>query len=136
MNTHKIPTERKLQLVRTIREENKSNRLNLRTREHILYGRPVDMTLYGAQEETVEETPISTFKLRIVLAVCIFAAYFALDMAGGTVFGKSAGEVYRMLEEDYQSNVFDFISNITYTLDNTPEEEKAAETALPSLPGK
>lgn len=116
-----IPTEKKMQLVHMIREENKSNQLKLRNRENILYGRPFTPALYSVEESEEEATAVSTLKLRFLLAAGLFVAYLVLDMGGGSILGKNAGDLYLMMEEDYQSNVFDFISNITYTLDNKAE---------------
>lgn len=119
-----VSADKRMQLVHMIREENKSNQLKIRNRESILYGKPFLSNAYAA-EDTAEnaEMPVSTFKLRFLLALALFIVYLLLDMGGGSILGKDTKEIYLMLEEDYQSNLFDFIENITYTLDDTAEPE-------------
>lgn len=117
-----IPVEKKMQLIHMIREENKTNRLKIRNRENILYGRPLSPATYSMEEtEENAELPVSTFKLRFLLAIALFVMYVILDMGGGSIFGKNTKEIYLLLEEDYQTNIFDFIQNITYTLDDTTD---------------
>lgn len=127
-----IPIEKRMQLVHMIREENKTNQLKLRNRENILYGRPLVSSLHSTEhatqeyaQEAMEETPVSTFKLRFLIAVALFVTYLILDMGGGSILGKNAKEIYLMVEEDYQSNIFDFIENITYTLNDTADAEES-----------
>ena len=112
-----------MQLIHMIREENKTNQQKIRNRENILYGRPLVSSVQMVEENTeAEDIPaVSTFKLRFLVAVVLFATYLVLDMGGGSILGKNTKEIHLMMKEDYQSNIFDFIENITYTLNDTAE---------------
>ena len=127
-----IPIEKRMQLIHMIREENKSNQIKLRNRENILYGKAFTPSLRSMEAvtqeypaDTMSEAPISTFKLRFLVAIALFVTYLILDMGNGSIMGKNAKEIYMMIEEDYQTNVFDFIENITYTLNDTVDKEEA-----------
>ena len=78
-------TQRRLELMRLIREENHNNQQRIRTREEILYGKsgsysssdeygyPLSAAEYSRPEEGVH---MSSFGLRLVIAVLLFGIYF------------------------------------------------------------
>ena len=87
----KVTPEKKMELARYIREENLGNRMKLRQREHILYGKDTQLPLfdrgqlaesesfpgYGMpdREAGVPDGAMGSFKYRMVLAVLLFVAF-------------------------------------------------------------
>lgn len=78
-------TQRRLELMRLIREENHNNQMRIRTREEILYGKsdsyggfdeygyPLTAAEYSRPDESVH---MSSFGLRLVIAVLLFGIYY------------------------------------------------------------
>jgi len=121
MDSH-ISLEKKLQLVKKIRQEHQLNQNTVRGREAFLYGRSMpyknDMSAWDSQEAEnggERELPVSTFRLRAVTALFLFALFYALSQKGETVLGIGASQVYEAVEEDYSSILFDFVRDIPYT---------------------
>lgn len=112
----KVTPERKMELARYIREENLGNRLKLRQRESILYGRDTQMPLfekgqlaetdgltgYGvpAGEGGVQDGAMSSFKYRMVLAVLLFVGFLLCDTRESTILSYNTDDVYQMITED------------------------------------
>lgn len=112
----KVTPEKKMQLARYIREENMGNRLRIRQRENILYGKetpfppfekgtlmePDRLSGYGAAagEGRVQDGVTGSFKYRMVLAVLLFVAFLLCDTRGSKIFSYSTDEVYHMIVED------------------------------------
>lgn len=135
----KITTNQKLQLIRSIREESRDNRMKMRHRERLLYGTESkmgdDMPLYskgyygdGERElYALEEGGIpaggnsfSSFKLRLVLAIAFFCVYLVADAGEGTIAGISTDVMREEMNKDFDAGleevVFDFEDNFPYTL--------------------
>ena len=118
MNSH-ISSEKKLQLVRKIREEHQMNRDTVRGREAFLYGRNVpyesfqDAGMDGMQDG---ELPVSTFRLRTAAALLLFAFFYTAFSQNKTIFGLDTQQVYESVETDYSPILFDFMEQIPYTL--------------------
>lgn len=118
MESH-ISSDKKLQLVRKIREEHQMNRNTIRGREAFLYGKNIPYEAFQeAGPDNIPETelPVSTFRFRMAAALLLFAAFCTLASKDRTVFGIDASQVYEAVETDYSSNLFDFIEEIPYTL--------------------
>ena len=143
-----ISTDQKLQLVQQIRAENQENRMKMRSRERMLYGMEhqtknyqmeqelplyhrgyYDMKrvntpkeLYAMEEQSgdIEGGSFSSFKLRLVLAVFLFAAFLILDSGSGKVAGISTAMLREEINKDFDTGleevVFDFENNFPYTL--------------------
>ncbi len=118
MKSH-VSIDKKLQLVRKIREEHQMNQNTLRGREAFLYGKNIpyesfqDTGLDGMQDM---EAPVSTFRLRIVAALLLFGVFYSSFSQDKTVLGVSAAEIYEAVETDYSPILFDFMNEIPYTL--------------------
>lgn len=134
-----IAAEKRLELIRCIREENERNRMRIRAREHILYGKKseefegtlnenrfsYEQNRYGEELESKEKKykiPLSGLWIRTLLATVLFAAYIILDFSGAKALGADAAYIYDRISENYTPNVIDFIDKITYTLSNVFEE--------------
>lgn len=112
MTEKKVTPEKRVELARYIREENMGNRVKLRQREHILYGRdltmPVDerggfsdQTLMGKQgEEIPGGSSTGSFKYRMTLAVLLFVGFLLCDTGKGSILSYSTNDVYEMIRAD------------------------------------
>lgn len=132
-----ITAEQRLQLVHQIRQEHSLNRQALRTRERILYGKEsssppaVSMpqaSLFGNMTDQEDFEPSlesgtgafmhSTLGIRFLIAILLFGGYFLLAKNQISLGGVNA-EVIRSEVNRYSNveiNLFDFMDNITYTL--------------------
>lgn len=131
-----VTAERRLELVRYIREENNRNRMRMRTRENILYGKRKDTLTdsytghyeecsYEARQPLAEEETdkasgkvFSGLWVRTLLATVLFAVYIILDFSGGSVLSVNSDAIHAHISENYAPNVIDFMQEITYTLND------------------
>lgn len=113
MTEKKVTPEKRVELARYIREENMGNRIKLRQREHILYGRELsmpaeerglfaDQALTGGKQD--EEVPggssMGSFKYRMTLAVLLFVGFLLCDTGKGSILSYSTNDVYEMIRAD------------------------------------
>lgn len=105
-----------MELARYIREENLGNRLKLRQREHILYGKESPLPLYEkgllngdeslpgyGNTENSEGLPgnaTNGFKYRMALSVLLFVGFLLCDTRDSKILTYSTGDVYDMIVED------------------------------------
>lgn len=114
-----ISSDKKLQLVRKIREEHKMNRDTVRGREAFLYGKNVPYESFQeADMDNIQdaELPASTFRLRIAAALLLFAVFYTAFSQNRTILGINTAQVYEAVETDYSPILFDFMDKIPYTL--------------------
>lgn len=130
-----LTSEQKLRLVHSIREENKQNQMAMRSRENILFGTNmplVDMEneyeaayKYGSGGEDTPAAAVSPFgKIRLFAAIALLAGFIFMDMSKIKVMGMDAAYIENKIEQDYMTNLFDFINTFPYTLKGeavTPE---------------
>lgn len=113
MTEKKVTPEKRVELARYIREENMGNRMKLRQREHILYGRdltmpPVEKGLYANPtltdstqgEEVIGGSSMGSFKYRMTLAVLLFVGFLLCDTGKGSILSYSTNDVYEMIRAD------------------------------------
>lgn len=136
-----ISTDQKLQLAQMIRAENRDNRMKMKSREKMLYGtenkyEPEELPLYSREVfalenngESVEKPSFSSFKLRLALAVFLFAGFLILDAGGGNVAGITTKQLQEEINRDFDAGldsiVFDFEDNFPYTLFDKPVDGNA-----------
>lgn len=124
-----ISIEKKLELIRSIRETNSRNRSSLRQHAHILYGDKYDTNIFHDDADMTDSPypnrkgKISTLGIRALLAVMLFSLYVILDYTGGEWFSLNAGKLFTYIEENYSSNAFAFMEEITYTLNGSEYTE-------------
>lgn len=118
-----ITAEKRMELIRNIREENSRNRMNLRTRENILYGHSYDSAVANEVTNTTisSEKAFSTLGIRILAAVILFSLFIILDYTKQTWFSLDSARICKYLQENYTPNSFDFIEEITYTLEDAAQ---------------
>lgn len=134
--------ERKMQLTRFIREENAINRMKIRNRESILYGNgkpqlnqeelPLVHDGYLSEDEfgtmrTGQTAAQSTFGLRVILAILLFAAVVYLDRNGIIFNGELAASVIaRQVAVSDEGKLINFVSNFPYSLSDENEERPSS----------
>ena len=121
-------TDRRLRLVQKIRQEQSQNRQAIKTRERILYGEPAKQPWgepdsepfdnYGKERTDGEGIQASSFGLRMLIALLLFGGYFFLARSQSSIAGLDADRILTEINRysGVEINVFDFIDNITYTL--------------------
>lgn len=113
MTERKVAPEKRVELARYIREENMGNRVKLRQREHILYGRDLAMpadekglfpesVLTGSAqgEELQGGSSMGSFKYRMTLAVLLFVGFLLCDTGQKNILSYSTNDVYEMIRAD------------------------------------
>ncbi len=116
MTEKKVTPEKRMELARHIREENLGNRLKLRQREHILYGKESAVPLYekgllsgndgfpdngsGDNMDRIPGNVSGGFKYRMVLSVLLFVGFLLCDTRNSKILSYSTGDVYDMIVAD------------------------------------
>ena len=124
MGSH-ISTDKKLQLIRKIRQEHQMNRNTIRGRESFLYGKSMpfesfqDMDMENALDM---DLPVSTFRFRIAAALLLFGFFYMVSSRGESVFGIQPAKVYEAVETDYSPILFDIMAKIPSTLPETDRD--------------
>ncbi len=91
-----LSTEKRLELLRNIREDHGRNQVQLRQREHLVYELPEE------QEDSENKTGIfAHLKFRLGLSALLLGCFFYLKDTGGNAFGISMDQVqsYIAMEE-------------------------------------
>ena len=115
---HRNSLEKKMQLAQYIRAENHGNRMKIRQREQILYGKDTQPPLfdkgplantalsYNNTQPPMEENgtiPIftsNTFRYRMILAVLLFVGFLLCDTGDGRIGTYTTNEVHDMIVAD------------------------------------
>ena len=109
-----INTERRLQLIQQIRSRYNEDRYDMGNRERILYGREsVRPWEENGDDPEWEQTPQSSFRLRVLLAVLLFAAVVAIDTNGTSLLGITAEKVYQIISEDYEDKIEEWVETLS-----------------------
>ncbi|HKM33667.1 MAG TPA: hypothetical protein VJY54_02875 [Lachnospiraceae bacterium] len=114
-----ITGERRLELLRTIREENARNRMNLKNQQSILYGIKYDSIVESENMDTTDlsiSKSHSTIFIRILVAVILFILFVIWDYSGKSYININTASVCSYLQDNYSLNIIDFIDKITYTI--------------------
>lgn len=108
-----VTTERKLQLIQQIRSRYDEDRHDMSNRERILYGREsVRPWEENGDDPEWEQAPQSSFRLRVLLAVLLFAAVVAIDTNGTSLWGITAEKVYQIISEDYEDKIEEWVETL------------------------
>lgn len=122
-----VTAERRLALIRSIREENHKNRISMKNREHILYGKEKEYeTASVPNTGEIPESPAhsSTLVLRTIIAAILLSLFIIMDYLQADL-PVDMETINDCLGENYAVNIIDFMDKITYTLDS--ENSPAAE---------
>lgn len=122
-----ISAEKKLQVVRQIREDHANNQRLIQGREQILYGFHSPYPAYQSdplsKDSDGETFPLKqkslSFKIRFLVALILLLSLIILDKTKGNVYEYTVSDMAAYLEtdltKDFQANLFDFTSVIPYT---------------------
>ena len=122
----KVSLDKKLALAQYIREENLGNRVKIRQRERILYGKDTQPPLYDSgrlqsveqQENRPQESgvnfgfPAGTFRYRMILAILLFVGFLLCDTGGDKIGSYTTAEIHNMITAD-TFHLYDGESNDT-----------------------
>ncbi len=107
-----ISADRRLELIRSVREEQARNYMTMQRRESVLYGSNLSMP---AQSMDRSVAPINAgLKLRIAIALILFLGFLILDKNHYTFLSLDSSDVITAISEEVNS--FDFMEDIPYTL--------------------
>lgn len=100
----KASTEKRLQLLKQIRAKYNEDQRDLTDREMILYGRSSRTSTkdLSEQEAPLDEAPVSFFRIRLILAVLLFAAVILMDMDGMEMAGITADKIFQAISANYE----------------------------------
>lgn len=103
-DANKVSMEKRLQLVKQIRTKYNEDQRDLTNRELILYGRSSRQTAkdFSEQESPSDETPVSFFRIRLILAVLLFVAVILMDMDDMEMAGITADKIFQAISADYE----------------------------------
>lgn len=123
-----INTEKKLELVRSIRMNQQNNRAIMGRREQILYGispSPVSKgELYSLESTALTgavpaetnqsfQNPLRSFKIRLIVAVVLFAGFIFADRTGQSFWGINSAKIHELITAE-NGSLFDFITNLLH----------------------
>ncbi len=121
-----ISSEQRLRLIHTIREEHRNNQLSMQNRERILNGDKIIMPLSDNTMEKNMNEPAGintgSFKLRFMIAIILFIGFIFMDSQKISLNGINALKIQNSITENFQSNIFDFMESIPYTLESMQEK--------------
>lgn len=106
-----MDTDKKLELIRSIRNTHQHNKTLLHSREQLLYGGDTASLLkkgeiYGTEDMAAESAPVaqtpalSSFKLRLFVAIMIFCAFLICDKSGYGIFGLTMDDVATQITKE------------------------------------
>ncbi|MBQ7065957.1 MAG: hypothetical protein IJN92_03975 [Lachnospiraceae bacterium] len=131
----KINTEKKLELIRSMRQTHEDNLATINKREAILYGSPIsyksETLSYKSQlsntnteaNKPYEEDlfpykkPILTFKVRVFLSIFLVAGYFIFATITENQYTLEKAMVKTYITKDFSNNLFAFMEDFPYTLE-------------------
>lgn len=127
-----ISVEKKLELIRLIRSQEDRNKELIRNREALLYGKsdirnPYISTSAYREEGHVSKGSLSGFKIRFCLSAILVGTVFCLEFFQIEASQKPLTTLYSEIKKDVlfhfdafskEGNLFDFVKNITYTLED------------------
>lgn len=110
----KVSIDKKLAMAQYIRNENLGNRMKIRQRERILYGRDTQPPLYDngrlqSAEHPEDQSPengagfgfpAGTFKYRMIFAILLFIGFLLCDTGGDKIGSYTTEEIHDMIMAD------------------------------------
>lgn len=122
MSMNDLTMEKRLQLVRQVRSRHSENRYDLSNREQILYGKTT-LSSEGeywdsAQPSGEDEIPVSSFKLRLLLALFLFGVVVFMDRSQTAIGGITSEKLYRVISADYEEKIEDWVETLSGSVRN------------------
>ena len=98
----------------------------MQNRERILNGDKIVMPLSDNTMEKNMNEPAGintgSFKLRFMIAIILFIGFIFMDSQKISLNGINALKIQNSITENFQSNIFDFMESIPYTLESMQEK--------------
>ena len=104
-----VTTEQRLRLIQQVRSRYHENQYDLSNRERILYGKSFtrespDRTDPESMSDT-ERPPVSSFRLRLVIAILLGAAVISMDRNHIKIAGITSDHIYQAISADFEDNI-------------------------------
>lgn len=104
-----VTTEQRLRLIQQVRSRYHENQYDLSSRERILYGKSFtrespDRTDPESMSDT-ERPPVSSFRLRLVIAILLGAAVISMDRNHIKIAGITSDQIYQAISADFEDNI-------------------------------
>lgn len=127
-----ITSEKKLELIRSIRKAQADNLAALNKRETILYGKPItqrnnisswERSYDQAEKEQKEADDVPgrkqvlTLKVRIILSALLLGGYFSFMTATENQYTLEKAMIKTYIAKDFTNNLFAFMEDFPYTLE-------------------
>lgn len=103
-----VTTEQRLRLIQQVRSRYHENQYDLSSRERILYGKSfVRETPENMRQEGVDVNPkpLSSFKLRLMIAILLGAAVISMDRNNSKIAGITSEQIYQAISADFEKNI-------------------------------
>lgn len=122
-----ITVEQKLQLIQQIRSEHSRNQYDMQNREQILYGKSSLGNAYsspyignarsGVYGLSDADTPIkiSTFKIRLGLALVLLCIIIFLDVRQNSLWGLNTSKIFTYISKDIEIDTSDVMEELSQT---------------------
>ncbi len=130
MANSNVSTDKKLELVHSIRKAHEENLQTIGKREAILYGKPLSVSsvsAYPYEEKGADTAQVNTpdhhlkspfsFKIRSAVAVLILICYIVLGNMPNVSFAPIKLQVKTYLNKDFTNNLVAYVEDFTYTFD-------------------
>lgn len=105
--------DRRLELIRSVREEQAKNYMTMKRRETVLYGN--DYT-YAAPKEARSQTLYSGLKIRIIFALLFFLVFLIMDKNHYSFISLNTDKIFEYVTTT--PNSIDFMEFLPYTLED------------------
>lgn len=109
-----ITMDKRLELIQQIRTQNHQNQYDMISREQLLYGKScsrntydTDTNRYNDMTEGIEadQQPVSSFKIRLLVAVTLLLFGIVLDSSGKSLGKLSLKDISEILAVDYEARI-------------------------------
>ncbi len=108
--------EKKMQLIQQVRSRYNENQYDLSNREQLLYG---TTSYYDASAQPDEDAPpLSTFKLRLFVAMVLFGLFIFMDRSHTAIGGITSEKLYGMISADYEEKMEEWVEAMSGSVQN------------------
>lgn len=119
-----ITTEQKLRLLQQVRSRYSKNQNDMSSREMILYGKTSVPIAEGDGDTLPDGAEASSFKLRMLLSLLLFAAVVFMDVKDIKIGGLTTEKIYGMIAADYEETLVEWVETLSSgneTSHNSPQ---------------
>ncbi len=105
---HDVTTEQRLRLVQQVRSRYHENQCDLSNRERILYGKSFAREVPESFQQDTPDTdpkPVSSFKLRLMIAILLGAAVISMDRNNAKIAGITSEQIYQAISADFEEHI-------------------------------